>query len=108
VLAGHRPQSTEADTLRDQGRDPRKFQGNTRAVRQLLTLISRHRLLSRWDPFLDAVNNTIEALTTNTQVVFMEHKPSDPGDDPFPDSLTWFSRMGRPLNTLKEIALISA
>jgi hypothetical protein len=56
VLAGHRPQSTEAERLRDQGRDPRKFQGNTRAVLQLLTLISRHRPLSRWGPFLDAVN----------------------------------------------------
>jgi hypothetical protein len=66
VLAGHRPQSTEAERLRDQGRDPRKFQGNTRAVLQLLTLISRHRLLSRWGPFLDAVNITIEALTTKT------------------------------------------
>jgi hypothetical protein len=52
--------------LRDQGRNPRKFQGNTRAVLQLLTLISRHRLLSRWGPFLDAVNITIEALTTKT------------------------------------------
>ncbi len=52
VLAGHRPQSTEAERLRDQDRDPRKFQGNTRAVLQLLTLISRHRLLSRWGPFL--------------------------------------------------------
>jgi hypothetical protein len=61
VLAGHRPQSTEAERLRDQGRDPRKFQGNTRAVLQLLTLISRHRLLSRWGPFLRAVNITIEA-----------------------------------------------
>jgi hypothetical protein len=66
VLAGHRPQSTEAERLRDQSRDPRKFQGNTRAVLQLLTLISRHRLLSRWGPFLDAVNITIEALTTKT------------------------------------------
>ena len=65
-LAGHRPQSTEAERLRDQGRNPRKFQGNTRAVLQLLTLISRHRLLSRWGPFLDAVNITIEALTTKT------------------------------------------
>lgn len=61
VLAGHRPQSTEAERLRDQGREPRKFQGNTRAVLQLLTLISRHKLLSRWGPFLDAVNITIEA-----------------------------------------------
>jgi hypothetical protein len=52
VLAGHRPQSTETERLRDQGRDSRKFQGNTRAVLQLLTSISRHRLLSRWGPFL--------------------------------------------------------
>jgi hypothetical protein len=51
-LAGHRPQSTEAERLWDQDRDFRKFQGNTRAVLQLLILTSRHRLLSRWGPFL--------------------------------------------------------
>jgi hypothetical protein len=63
VLAGHRPQSTEAERLRDRGRDPRKFQGNTRAVLQLLTLIGRHTLLSRVGSIsiLDAVNMTIEA-----------------------------------------------
>ena len=37
----------------------------------------------------------------------MDHNPPDPGDDPFPDSLTWFSRANRPLNELKEIASIS-
>jgi len=37
----------------------------------------------------------------------MDHNPPDPGDDPFPDSLTWFSRAGRPLNEIKEIASIS-
>ena len=39
--------------------------------------------------------------------MFKDHNPPDPGDDPFPDSLTWFSRPGRPLNELKEIASIS-
>src|SRR3954451_7840391 len=50
---------------------------------------------------------TSAKILASDRVVFQDHSPSDPGDDPFPDSLTWFSRMGRPLNELKEIASIS-
>jgi hypothetical protein len=50
---------------------------------------------------------TSAEILASDRVVFMDHSPSDPGDDPFPDSLTWFSRPGRPLNELKEIASIS-
>jgi hypothetical protein len=50
---------------------------------------------------------TSAKILASDRVVFMDHNPPDPGDDPFPDSLTWFSRMGRPLNELKEIASIS-
>ena len=50
---------------------------------------------------------TSAEILASDRVVFMDHSPSDPGDDPFPDSLTWFSRAGRPLNEIKEIASIS-
>ena len=50
---------------------------------------------------------TSAKILASDRVVFMDHNPSDPGDDPFPDSLTWFSRANRPLNELKEIASIS-
>jgi len=39
-------------------------------------------------------------------VVFDRHNPPDSHDDPFPDSLTWFSRSGRPVNEIKEIAAV--
>jgi hypothetical protein len=41
------------------------------------------------------------------QVVFMRHSPSDGVDDPFPDSLGWFSRSNRPVNEMKEVASVS-
>lgn len=41
------------------------------------------------------------------RVVFQRHNPQDRVDDPFPDSLTWFSRSGRPVNEIKEIASVS-
>ena len=41
------------------------------------------------------------------QVVFMRHNPSDGVDDPFPDSLSWFSRANRPVNEMKEVASVS-
>ena len=50
---------------------------------------------------------------TNVQIwasdraVFQRHNPPDPVDDPFPDSLSWFSRPGRPINEVKEIASVS-
>src|SRR2546423_198233 len=50
---------------------------------------------------------TSAEILASDRVVFMDHQPSDPGDDPFPDSLTWFSRACRPLNEIKEIASIS-
>lgn len=41
------------------------------------------------------------------RVVFQRHLPPAPYDDPFPDSLTWFSRPGRPMNELKEVAAVT-
>src|ERR1700730_5130093 len=50
---------------------------------------------------------TSAEILASDRVVFQDHNPRHPRDDPFPDSLTWFSRMGRPLNEIKEIASIS-
>jgi hypothetical protein len=41
------------------------------------------------------------------RVVFQRHNPAEPVDDPFPASLSWFSRPGRPLNEIKEIVAVS-
>ena len=38
------------------------------------------------------------------QVVFNKHSPSELPEDPFPASLSWFSRSGRPVNEIKEIS----
>ena len=42
------------------------------------------------------------------RAVFMRHSPTDSvQDDPFPDSLSWFSRSGRPIAEVKRIASVS-
>lgn len=41
------------------------------------------------------------------RVVWQRHSPSQPEDDPFPSALTWFSRSGRPVNEMKEIASVA-
>jgi len=41
------------------------------------------------------------------RVVFQKHNPPEPTDDGFPESLTYFSRAGRPLNEIKEIVSVS-
>lgn len=42
------------------------------------------------------------------RAVFMRHDPpEDFIDDPFPDSLTWFSRTGRPVSEVKQILSVS-
>jgi hypothetical protein len=41
------------------------------------------------------------------RVVWQRHSPSQPEDDPFPSALTWFSRSGRPVNEIKEIASVA-
>jgi hypothetical protein len=50
---------------------------------------------------------TSAKIWASDQVVFMRHNPSDAVDDPFPDSLGWFSRPNRPVNEMKEIASVS-
>ena len=41
------------------------------------------------------------------RVVFQRHRVSESTDDPFPSSLSWFSRAGRPLNEIKEIVAVA-
>ncbi len=44
-----------------------------------------------------------ERVWASDRVVYAKHDPPRAGDDPFPASLTWFSRAGRPVNEMKEI-----
>jgi Pectate lyase superfamily protein len=41
------------------------------------------------------------------RVAFKRSNPPAQGDDPFPDSLTWFSRAGRPVAEVKEVASVN-
>lgn len=50
---------------------------------------------------------TSAQIWASDRAVFQRHNPADPVDDPFPDSLSWFSRPGRPINEVKEIASVS-
>jgi hypothetical protein len=40
-------------------------------------------------------------------VVWQLHDPAEPVDDPFPDAKGWFSRSGRPIAEVKEVASVS-
>lgn len=45
-----------------------------------------------------------QTIWATDRIVFQRHNPTAQYiDDPFPDSLTWFSRSGRPLGEIKEI-----
>lgn len=41
------------------------------------------------------------------RLVWQRHSPTSSEDDPFPEAAGWFSRMGRPLNEVKEIASVN-
>jgi hypothetical protein len=41
------------------------------------------------------------------RVAWNIHKPPQPGDDPVPDALSWFSRYDRPTNEIKEVVSVS-
>ncbi|MBP7777745.1 MAG: pectate lyase [Acidobacteria bacterium] len=61
-----------------------------------------------WVPLPARINAASAAsIWASDRVVFQRHNPPLPwGDDPFPGSLTWFSRSGRPLNELKEVVAV--
>jgi hypothetical protein len=51
---------------------------------------------------------TTARIWATDRAVWQRHNPSDSGgDDPFPGALTWFSRSGRPINEIKEVASVS-
>jgi hypothetical protein len=50
---------------------------------------------------------TPDKVWASDRAVWQRHNPAEPGDDPFPGSLTWFSRSGRPINEIKEVASVS-
>jgi hypothetical protein len=52
---------------------------------------------------------TTVTIWASDRAVFQKHNPTDEiVDDPFPDSLSWFSRSGRPVNEIKEVASVSS
>jgi hypothetical protein len=50
---------------------------------------------------------TTTQIWATDRLVWQRHNPSSAEDDPFPAALTWFSRAGRPLNEVKEIASVA-
>ncbi len=51
---------------------------------------------------------SVSSIWASDRIVFQRHNPPlQWGDDPFPSSLTWFSRSGRPLNEIKEVVAVS-
>jgi hypothetical protein len=51
---------------------------------------------------------TNEQIWASDRAVYQLHNPPESTlDDPFPDSLTWFSRSGRPISEIKRIASVS-
>lgn len=61
-----------------------------------------------WVPLPPRIDpSKTSSIWASDKVVFQRHNPPLPyGDDPFPDSLTWFSRAGRPLNEIKEVTAV--
>jgi hypothetical protein len=61
-----------------------------------------------WMPLPNRVGATMNStIWASDRIVFQKHNPPEPVDDPFPASLSWFSRPGRPLNEIKEIVAVS-
>ena len=62
-----------------------------------------------WTPLPTRLGTTMNStIWASDRIVFQQHNPGEPGvDDPFPGSLTWFSRAGRPLSEIKEITAVS-
>jgi hypothetical protein len=47
---------------------------------------------------------TLTRIWATDRVTWQRHSPPGRQDDPFPEALKWFSRSGRPVNEIKEIA----
>ena len=61
-----------------------------------------------WTPVPFRRNAAASQIWASDRVVFQRHDPPETYiDDPFPGSLTWFSRAGRPLNDIKEVVAVT-
>jgi hypothetical protein len=60
-----------------------------------------------WIPLPNRKGRSASSIWATDRIVFQRHNPAESIDDPFPGSLTWFSRPGRPLNEIKEISAVS-
>ena len=79
------------------------------AVGQFVLLDEDDYQAAAWIPVPFRKNTSVASrIWASDRVMFQRHDPPEPGvDDPFPGSLTWFSRAGRPLNEIKEIVAVS-
>jgi hypothetical protein len=50
---------------------------------------------------------TTVTIWASDRAVWQRHNPGAPEDDPFPAANGWFSRAGRPINEIKEVASVS-
>jgi len=75
---------------------------------QFVLLDEDNYLTGTWTSLPNRRGQTTTATIWATdRAVWQKHNPSDPVDDPFPAVLTWFSRSGRPINELKEVASVN-
>lgn len=82
--------------------------GSGFAAGQIVILDEDHLNTGTWQALPNRSGQPTSVKIWGTdRLVWQRHNPSAPEDDPFPDAAGWFSRMGRPLAEIKEIASVS-
>jgi hypothetical protein len=78
------------------------------AAGQIVILDEDHLNTGTWQslPNRNGSPTSVKIWATD-RLVWQRHNPSSGEDDPFPDAAGWFSRQGRPLNEVKEVASVS-
>jgi hypothetical protein len=78
------------------------------AAGQIVLLDENHFDTARWT---DLPNRngapTRTRIWASDRAVWQRHDPPEPADDPFPEASGWFSRTGRPIAEIKEVASVS-
>ena len=77
------------------------------AKAQLVLLDEEHYATGAWRelPNRNGVPTSVRTWATD-RVVWQRHDPPAPEDDPLPEAAGWFSRAGRPIVEVKEIAAV--
>jgi hypothetical protein len=78
------------------------------AAGQLVLLDEDDYTTATWTPLPNRNGQpTSVRIFATDRVVWQRHNPPAPEDDPFPAANGWFSRPGRPLSEIKEVASVS-